>query len=58
MKMMNPDEKIIIMRNNKMLYQAFSRQANRLTLNIPVLQGILIGRLKKMRKVDKLKIMN
>ena len=26
---------------NKMPYRAFSRQANRLTLNIPVLQGLL-----------------
>ena len=46
--------------NNKKLCRAFSRQANRLTLNIPVLQGLLkvIGRLKKMRKVDKLKMKN
>ena len=43
---------------NKKLYQAFSRQPNELTLNIPVLQGLLIRTLKKMRKVDKLKIMN
>ena len=45
-------------RLNKKLYRAFSRQVNGLTLNIPVLQGLLMGRLKKMRKVDKWKIMN
>ena len=56
LKYCNEGESII----NKKLYRAFSRQANGLTLNISVLQGLLRvnGRLKKMRKVDKLKIMN
>ena len=45
---------------NKMLYRAFSRQANELTLNIPVLQGLLkVNRqAEKTHEVDKLKIMN
>ena len=34
---------------NKKLYRAFSRQANGLTLNIPVLQGLL----RVNRKVEK-----
>ena len=52
------DGTVMISLINKKLYRAFSRQANGLTLNIPVLQGLLIGRLKQMRKVDKLNIMN
>ena len=36
---------------NKKLYRAFSRQANGLTLNIPVLQGLLIGKLKRCIKL-------
>ena len=45
---------------NKKLYRAFRRQANGLTLNTPVFQGLLRvnGKAEKMRKVDKSKIMN
>ena len=43
-----------------MLHRAFSRQANRLILNIKDLEGLLRVNRKaeKMRKVDKWKIMN
>ena len=46
---------------NKKLCRAFCRETNGLTLNTPVFQGLLrVNRKaeKKMRKVDKLKIMN
>ena len=41
---------------NKKLYRAFRRQANGFTLNIPVLQGLLIGTLPKICKVEKWKM--
>ena len=46
--------------DNKKLCRAFSRQANRHILNIPVLQDLLRVNRKaeKMRKVDRFKIMN
>ena len=45
---------------NKKLYRAFSQQANGLTVNIPVLPGLLRVNRKaeKMRKVYKLEIIN
>ena len=46
----------MITSTNKVPYRAFSRQASQLILNIPILQGLL--RVKNMRDVDKLKIMN
>ena len=45
---------------NKKLYQAFRRQANGLTMNTPVFQGLLRVNRKaeKDAYVEKLKIMN
>ena len=51
---------VVGFRLNRKLCRAFSQQANRLAVNIPVLPGLLRVNRKaeKMRKVDELEIMN